>query len=41
MFDNFFPENLAFYKLIKKNMIKPDRPQMTQMTAHSHCELDN
>ena len=29
MFSNFFSENLAVYEIMWKNMIEPDRPQMT------------
>jgi hypothetical protein len=29
MFNNFFPENPAVYELMWKNMVQPDRPQMT------------
>jgi len=33
---NFFPENLAVYETIRKNMVQPDRPE-----AHAHCMLIN
>jgi len=29
MFDNFFSENHAIYEIMWKNMVEPDRPQMT------------
>jgi hypothetical protein len=29
MFNNFFPENRAVYEIKWKNMVQPDRPQMT------------
>jgi hypothetical protein len=43
MFYNFFSENRAFYEIMWKSMIEPDRPQMTiyYNTAHAHCMLDN
>jgi len=29
MFNNFFLENCAVYEIMWKNMVQPDRPQMT------------
>jgi hypothetical protein len=29
MFNNFFPESRAVYEITWKNIIQPDRPQMT------------
>jgi hypothetical protein len=29
VFDNFFPENLALYELIWKNVVEPDNPRIT------------
>ena len=29
MFSNFFPENRAVCKIMLKNTVEPDRPQMT------------
>ena len=29
MFNSFFPENRAVYDIMSKNMVEPDRPQMT------------
>jgi hypothetical protein len=29
LFSNFFPENLAVYEITWKNIVEPDRPQMT------------
>jgi hypothetical protein len=29
MFNNFFSENLAVYEIMFKNMVEPERPQMT------------
>ena len=29
MFNNFPPENCAVYEVMWKNMLEPDRPQMT------------
>jgi hypothetical protein len=29
MFNTFFPENRAVYEIMLKNMVQPDRPQMT------------
>ena len=30
MFNNFFSENRAVYEIIPKNMVEPEKPQMTQ-----------
>jgi hypothetical protein len=38
---HIFSENLAFYEIVWKNMVQPDRPQMTINIAHPHCLLDN
>ena len=29
MFSNFFPENRVVYEIIWKNILQPDRPQVT------------
>jgi hypothetical protein len=29
MFNNFFSENRTVYEIMRKNMVQPDRPQMT------------
>jgi hypothetical protein len=29
VFNNFFPENLAVYEIMKKDIIEPERTQMT------------
>ena len=29
MFDNFFFNNSTFYEIMRKNMVIPERPQMT------------
>ena len=29
LFTNFFSENLAVYEIVSKNMVEPERPQMT------------
>jgi len=28
-FNNFSPQNCAFYEIMRKNALQPDRPQMT------------
>jgi hypothetical protein len=33
-----FLENRADYKIMRKNIVEPDRSQMTK-TAHAHCIL--
>jgi len=38
---NIFPENRAFYKIMWRKMIQPDRPQMQYNTAHSLFILSN
>jgi len=39
---NSFSENHAVYEIIWKNMVVPDRPQITMYnTAHALCVLDN
>ena len=37
----FFRVNRAIYEITWKNVVKPDRPQMTYNTAHAHFMLDN
>ena len=37
MFNNFFSENRAVFEIVWKNMIQPDRPQMT--VSYSACAL--
>jgi len=34
----FFFQNRAIYEIMRKNIIDPDRSQMTM--AHAHCMLD-
>jgi hypothetical protein len=34
------PENHAVYEIVCKNIVQPDRPQLTQI-AYAHCLLDN
>jgi hypothetical protein len=29
MFNNFFPPNRALYEIMSKNVVEPERPQMT------------
>jgi hypothetical protein len=43
MFNNFFPEDLALFEIMWKNMIKPERPQIkTQYnTVRAYCVLEN
>ena len=36
----FFFQIRAIYEIMWKNIIEPDRPQMTINTAHAHCILD-
>jgi hypothetical protein len=38
MFSNFSFENLAVYEIMWKNMVEPDRPQMTRL--HTHRQTD-
>jgi hypothetical protein len=35
----FFPQNLALYEIMWKNVVKPDRPQMTIWRMRSACYL--
>jgi hypothetical protein len=37
---SFFLENRVFYEKMKKNMIQPDRPQMTILTETVHRRWD-
>jgi len=37
MFSNFFPENLQVYETIRKNIIQPDRPNMTTSSILIAC----
>ena len=37
MFKNFFPENLAVYYLMQKNIVEPDRLQMTIWRMRFAC----
>jgi len=39
MFKNFFPQNRAVYEIMWKNMLQPDRPQMT-IKNDVFCTLD-
>jgi len=36
-----FSESRAVYEITWKNMLQPDRPQMTIHYEHAHCLLDN
>jgi hypothetical protein len=36
-FNNFFPENRAVNKIMWKNMVEPDRPQMTVWRMRTAC----
>jgi len=37
MFNNFFSENRAFYEIMWKNIVQPDRPQMTIWRMRIAC----
>jgi hypothetical protein len=37
IFNNFFPKNRAAYEIIWKNMVQPERPQMT--VEYGACTL--
>ena len=37
MFNNFFPENLAVYEIMWKNVVEPERPQVTMRRMRSAC----
>jgi hypothetical protein len=37
MFSNFFSKNLVVHEIMWKNMVQPDRPQMT--VQYSVCTL--
>ena len=38
MFNNvFFSENLAVYDIMSKNVVKPERPQMTEYGGALHA----
>jgi len=37
VFSNFFPEKGAVYEIIWKNIIEPDRPQMTIWRCALHA----
>ena len=42
LFENFFPENRAFYEIMWKNMVEPDKTRAAICnTARVHCMLDN
>jgi hypothetical protein len=41
MFNIFFKENRAIYEIMLKNMVYPDRPQMTTNTARALCVMNN
>jgi len=36
----FFFENRALYEIMWKNVVEPERSQVT-LTTHAHCILDN
>ena len=42
MFDKAFPDNCGAYEIMWKNMIRPDRTQMTMQenTSRVFCMLD-
>jgi hypothetical protein len=35
------PENVTVCDIMWKNMVEPERPQMTLNSAHALCMLDN
>jgi len=37
MFKDFFSKNLAFYEIMWKNIVQPDRPQMTIWRMRIAC----
>ena len=37
MFNNFFPQNRAFYEKVGENIVEPDRPQMTVWRMRIAC----
>jgi len=37
MNNNFFPKNCAIYEMMWKNMVEPERPQMTIWHMHFVC----
>jgi hypothetical protein len=41
MFNNLFSENLAFYEVISKNTVEPEKPQMRMQyyACALHCWL--
>jgi hypothetical protein len=41
IFSNFFPENPAVYEIMWKNVVQPERLQMTVHAAHALCMLDD
>jgi hypothetical protein len=36
-----FSENRAVYDIVWRNIVEPDRPQMTLVIQHALCMLDN
>jgi hypothetical protein len=40
MFSNIFSENRAVYEIMSKNVVEPERPQMTIIVAHMRCVLE-
>jgi hypothetical protein len=40
VFNNiFFPENYAVYEVMWKNIVEPDRPQMTIWSMRNKCQI--
>ena len=40
MFSNIFSENRAVYEIMSKNVVEPERPQMTIIVVHMRCILE-
>jgi hypothetical protein len=40
IFNNVFPKIMSFIEIMLKNMLEPDKPQMTH-TVHVDCMLGN
>ena len=41
MFSNFFSENRTVYEIMSKNMVKPERPQITIWRMRVPCWISN
>jgi len=39
MFSSYFFENRAVYEIVYKNIVQPDRPQMTIWRMHTACRI--